>query len=188
MFFSRKIIFSACIVFSVPLAIASSEDTRQPITIEADRAVLDEKKQTSIYTGNVILKQGGIEVKADVITVYSREGRLQRVIAEGDPVHYQQQQEKNDDIRGASQRMEYESENNRVLLLGGAELWQGGNRFSGKRIQYDPEQEKVIATGDPDSTENDAQRVQITLQPQSSQAKSSEQKNQQPPNQQQEKP
>ena len=175
MFFNRKIIFSACIIFSVSLAIASSEDTQQPITIEADRAVLDEKKQTSTYTGNVILKQGDIEVRADTITVYSREGRLQRVIAEGDPVHYKQQQQKDDDIRGVSQRMEYEAESNRVLLLGGAELWQGGNRFSGERIQYDPEQEKVIATGGLNSTK----RVQIILQPQSSKAGSSDQKNQQ---------
>ena len=188
MFFNRKIIFSACIIFSVSLAIASSEDTQQPITIEADRAVLDEKKQTSTYTGNVILKQGDIEVRADTITVYSREGRLQRVIAEGDPVHYKQQQQKDDDIRGVSQRMEYEAESNRVLLLGGAELWQGGNRFSGERIQYDPEQEKVIATGGLNSTENGAKRVQIILQPQSSKAGSSDQKSQQPLQQQQENP
>lgn len=184
---NRKIIFSVCIIFSVSLAVASSEDTKQSITIEADRAVLDEKKQTSTYTGNVILKQGGIEVKADIITVYSREGRLQRVIAEGDPVHYKQQQKKDDDIRGVSQRMEYESESNRVLLLGGAELWQGGNRFSGKRIQYDPEQEKVIATGGANSAENGAQRVKIILQPQSSQTGSSEQEKQQSLKQQQEK-
>jgi len=64
-------------------------------------------------------------------------------------------------------------------LLGNAELWQGGNRFSGKRIQYDPGQEKVIATGDPDATKDGAQRVKITLQPQSSQPDSLQQQNQQ---------
>jgi lipopolysaccharide export system protein LptA len=168
MSFSQKIILSMCIILCSSLVIASTEDTRKPITIEADRAVLDEKKQISIYTGNVILKQGGIEVKADTITVYTKEGQLQRVVAEGNPVHYQQQQNNNEDIRGVSQRMEYETETNRVLLLGDAELWQGGNRFSGKRIQYDPGQEKVIATGDPNATENGAQRVKIILQPQSS--------------------
>ncbi|MEE8379825.1 MAG: lipopolysaccharide transport periplasmic protein LptA, partial [Gammaproteobacteria bacterium] len=131
-----------CILLCVPLAIASTEDTKQPITIESDRAVLDERKQISIYTGNVILKQGGVEVKANTITVYAKEGRLHRVVAEGDPVHYQQQQKDSEDIRGVSQRMEYETETNRVQLLGDAELWQGGNRFIGKRIQYDPGQEK----------------------------------------------
>lgn len=188
MFFNRNLIFLLCIAISVELAIASSEDTQQPITIEADRAVLDEKKQTSTYTGNVILRQGGIEVKADTVTVYTTEGRLQRVIAEGDPVHYQQQQKNDSDIRGVSQRMEYESESNRVLLLDGAELWQGGNRFSGKRIQFDPEQEKVIATGDPNGAESESKRVQITLQPQSSKAQSPDSQPLEKKNQQQEKP
>jgi len=185
MHFNRKLyLFFACGLLNVSMALANSEDTQQPITIEADQAVLDEKKQTSTYTGNVIIKQGGIEVRANTVTVHAKNGQLQRVIAEGDPVHYRQQQ-KNDDIRGVSQRMEYEVESKRVLLLGNAELWQGGNRFSGKRIQYDPEQEKVIATGDPDSAENGAQRVQITLQPQSTQTNSSEQKSQESLKQQQ---
>ena len=188
MFFNQKIILSVCIILCAPMVTASTEDTRKPITIEANRAVLDEKKQISIYTGNVILKQGSIEIKADTITVYTKKGQLQRVVAEGDPVHYKQQQKDNEEIRGASQRMEYETGTNRVLLLGGAELWQGGNRFSGKRIQYDPGQEKVIATGDPDATENGAQRVQIILQPQSSEPDSSQPNSSQKQNQQQEKP
>ncbi len=178
MCFRRKIFLAfACGFLYVSAAFANSEDTRQPITIEADQAVLDEKKQTSIYTGNVILKQGGIEVRANTITVFTKAGQLQRVIAEGDPVHYRQQQQKNDDIRGVSQRIEYEAESKRLLLLGNAELWQGGNRFSGKRIQYDPEQEKVIANGDSDSKDNGKQRVKIIFQPQSLQASPPEQKN-----------
>ena len=106
--------------------------------------MLDEKKQTSIYTGNVILKQGDIEVNANTITVYTEQGQLQRVIAEGDPVNYRQKQQGQEDIRAVSKRMEYDTESKRLLLLGSAELWQGGNRFSGNRIQYDVEQEKVI--------------------------------------------
>lgn len=169
------ILLGICSAFFSVLVFADSEDTRKPITIEADQAVLDEKKQISTYTGNVVLKQGGIEVKANTITVYSKEGQLQRVIAKGDPVHYRQQQTQDEDIRAVSQRMEYETESKSVLLLGDAELWQGGNRFSGKRIQYDPSEEKVIATGDPGSTANGGQRVQITLQPQSSEQKKQKQ-------------
>jgi lipopolysaccharide export system protein LptA len=168
MLFSRKtILLCVCGFFWSPLIAANTEDTQQPIMIEADQAVLDEKKQTSIYSGHVILNQGGIEVKADTITVYTKEGQLQRVIAEGDPVSYRQQQQGQEDIRGVSQRMEYDTESKQLLMLGSAELWQGGNRFSGERIQYDTEQEKVIATGGSGSTETGAQRVEITLQPKS---------------------
>lgn len=158
---------AGCIFLYVPQTHASPEDTQQPITIEADRAVLDEKKQISTYTGNVILKQGGIEVKANIVTVYAKEGQLQRVVAEGNPVHYIQHQQSNENIRGVSQRMEYEIETKRLLLLDNAKLWQGKNHFSGERIQYDPKNEKVIATGGTDDGEEGAQRVQITIQPQS---------------------
>ena len=170
-----------CMIGCAPFmkAMASSEDIQQPITIESDKAVLDEKKQISTYSGNVILKQGGIEVKADTITVYTKEGQLQRVVAEGDPVHYQQQQ-KDDDIRATSETMEYEAETKRVLLLGGAELWQGDNHFSGARIQYDPSQEKVIATGDSASSESDVQRVKIILQPQSAEKQNLKQQQDKP--------
>jgi lipopolysaccharide export system protein LptA len=156
------------------LVIASSKDTQQPISIEADQAVLDKNKQTSIYTGHVVLKQGGIEVNANTVTVYTKQGQLQRVIVEGDPVNYRQQQQGQEDIRGVSQRMEYDTESKRLLMLGNAELWQGGNRFSGDRIQYDTEKEKVIATGESNNTEIGAQRVEITLQPKSSKPQASQ--------------
>ena len=152
-----------CIISCSSLVLASEEDTKQPITIEADQAVLDEEKQISQYTGHVLLKQGGIEVKANSITVYAKDGKLQRVLAEGDPVHFKQQRN-NENIRGESLRMEYEANNKRVLLLKNAELWQGKNHFSGERIEYDPSMEKVIATGDADTAE---QRVHITIQPKS---------------------
>ena len=170
-FKQKTLLFFVCSILWAPGVIANSEDTQQPITIEADHAVLDENKQTSLYTGNVILKQGGIEVKANTLTVYTKQGQLQRVIVEGDPVNYKQQQLGQEDIRGVSQRMEYDTESNRLQMFGNAELWQGGNRFSGDRIQYDTEQEKVIATGGPGDTETSSQRVEITLQPNSPQSK-----------------
>jgi len=169
----RKLIFIYVgSLFCLSPVFASSEDTQQPIIIEADQAVLDEKNQSSTYTGNVVLKQGGIEVKANIITVYAKEGQLQRVIAEGNPVHYRQQhQQQVEEVRGVCQRMEYETESKSVRLLGGAELWQGGNRFSGNRILYDPSKEKVTVNSSTDESKQDGQRVQIILQPKSPEQK-----------------
>jgi len=53
----------------IPPADADNSDTQQPITIESNHAELDEKKEISIYTGDVILMQGGIKSTADTITV-----------------------------------------------------------------------------------------------------------------------
>lgn len=146
-------------------AVASSNDLQQPINIEADRAELDQKNQISTYTGNVVLRQGGIEIKATTLKVFTQDGKLQHITAEGSPVQYRQQRENKEDIHGLSQRVEYKTQPKHVLLLGEAELWQGKNHFSGERIEYDPGQEKVIATGSGDSTSEQKGRVQIILQP-----------------------
>ena len=168
-----------------PMALASSDDTQQPIHIEADQAEINERQGVMTYTGHVLLRQGGIELRADTVVVFAIDGELQRITAQGQPVHYLQKpsQQDNDakEVKGVSQRMEYNAKDKRLLLLGNAEFWQGGNRFSGNRIQYDPETERVIANaGDTDSgktPDNDSSaqdpsikppRVSVTLQPKKS--------------------
>ena len=121
----------------------------------------------SIYLGNVILQQGGIKVKADKINVYSKEGQLQKITSEGKPVEFFQHRENLENIHGSSLYLEYDADTKKYTLLNNAELWQGKNRFSGERIQFDAEKEKVIATGSADDADKSTQRVQITIQPKS---------------------
>jgi len=152
-------------VFSA-LVMASSDDTQQPVHIEADRAEIDEALGVMTYTGHVVVRQGGVEMRADTVVVYSKEGELQRITAQGQPVHYSQKRVGEKIVKGVSQRMEYSAGSKQVLLLGKAEFWQGRNRFSGNRIQYDPEAERVIANAGSDiGTGGERQRVSVTLQP-----------------------
>jgi lipopolysaccharide export system protein LptA len=156
-------------------ALASTDDTQQPIHIEADRAEISEAQGVMTYTGHVVLSQGGIELRADTVVVYTQAGELQRITAQGQPVRYRQQRSNEQEVHGVSQRVEYTADSKQVLLLGQAELWQGGNRFSGNRIQYDPKDERVIANAGADtetSPGTDAThkppRVTVTLQPKNS--------------------
>jgi len=155
---------------------ASADDTQQPIHIEADRAEIDEPRGVMTYTGHVILRQGAIEVRADTLMVFSKNGELQRITAQGQPVHYRQQRPNEELIRGVSQRMIYSAEDKQVLLLGQAEFWQGPNRFSGNRIQYDPAAERVIASAGEGalSGSQKAPRVSVTIQPKTNQKPRSE--------------
>jgi lipopolysaccharide export system protein LptA len=152
-------------LLSAQYAVASSSDVHQPINIEADRAELDQQKHISTYTGNVVLSQGGIKIKAATVKVFTQDGKLHRVTAEGNPVQFSQHREDEKDIHGVSQRMEYKTQPKHVLLLGKAELWQGNSHFSGERIDYDPGQEKVIATGKGVGTSEGNGRVKIILHP-----------------------
>lgn len=164
---ARRLAAALLLLILGPLAYANTEDTQQPIHIEADRAEINEAQGVMTYTGHVVLRQGGIELRADTVVVYAREDVLQRITAEGAPVHYRQERADQKEIRGASQRMEYDAETKRLLLLGEAEFWQGGNRFSGNRIQYDQVSERVIASAGEAGVGPDeaAPRVTVTLQP-----------------------
>jgi len=152
-------------VFSAPV-LASSDDSQQPVHIEADRAEIDETLGVMTYTGHVVVRQGGIEMRADTVVVYSKEGELQRITAQGQPARYQQKRVDGKMVRGTSQRMEYSAKSNQVVLLGDAQFWQGGNRFGGHRIQYDPDAERVVANaGSNTNKAGEQQRVTVTLQP-----------------------
>jgi len=141
------------------LAMAAKDD---PITIEADRATLSEKQGVSTYTGNVVLTQAGIKITADEVIVHHENGRLTHVTATGAPVRYfQQGEEGREDIHGEAMTMEYFAVEQRLLLLNSAKLSQGGNAFSGNRIQYDTQREVVTAG----VSESGEERVQVTIQP-----------------------
>lgn len=187
----RRNFFSALLLVTLALAsstaLSSTDDTQQPIHIEADQAEINEREGIMTYTGHVLLKQGGIELRAETVVVYTKDGELQRITAQGKPVHYLQKKlqqpsllespptSTTKEIKGVSQRMEYRAKDKRLLLLGNAEFWQGGNRFSGNRIQYDPETERVIASaGDSSGEVNHSKppRVSVTLQPKTSTPKS----------------
>ncbi len=163
-------------VFSA-LALASNDDSQPPVHIEADRAEIDEVLGVMTYTGHVVVRQGGIEMRADTVVVYSTEGELQRITAQGQPAHYLQQRADGKTVKGSSQRMEYNANSKQVLLLGKAQFWQGGNRFSGNRIQYDPDAERVIANGGAANKTGEQQRVTVTLQPRPKRSPNSPPKN-----------
>lgn len=172
MYLNRLLLLLLCLCTYSAMTLASSDDTQQPIHIEADRAQIDEQKGVMTYSGHVLLQQGSIEVRAATVVVYSKNGELQRITAQGDPVHYRQQRLNEEAVKGVSQRMEYNADSKQVLLLGSAEFWQGGNRFSGNRIQYDPETESVVANAGSEETDaGDKQRVTVTLQPRKAETK-----------------
>ncbi|MDH5325528.1 MAG: lipopolysaccharide transport periplasmic protein LptA [Gammaproteobacteria bacterium] len=154
-------LFALTLAFT-PAGNPAAKDKMQPITIEADRATLDEKKGVSTYSGHVLLTQGGIKINADTLIVHSDKGDLSHVTAIGSPVRYVQEGKINsENIKGEANTMEYFAREKRLLLLENARLTQGGNAFSGNRIDYDTQKEVVTAAVD----ESGQQRVQVTIQP-----------------------
>jgi lipopolysaccharide export system protein LptA len=156
---TKLIIAVVLLTLGVSTLQAAQDD---PITIEADRATLSEKQGVSTYTGNVVLTQGGIKINADEVIVHHDAGKLTHVTALGSPVQYYQQGESPEkDIHGEAKTMEYFADEQRLLLVDSAKLTQGGNAFSGNRIEYDTQREVVTAA----VAETGKERVQVTIQP-----------------------
>jgi lipopolysaccharide export system protein LptA len=143
---------------------APAINKEEPIKIEADRAKIDEKQGISTYSGHVVLSQGNMQINADKLIVHHVEGRLSHITAVGKPVRFDQSSSSEQQgIHGEAMTMEFFAAEERLLLLEKALLSQGGNTFSGNRIEYDTKREVVTAGVSPTGKE----RVQVTIQPQS---------------------
>jgi lipopolysaccharide export system protein LptA len=149
-------------------ASALSNDSEQPIRIEADRGELNDRKQVAVYHGNVHLTQGTLRIDSDILTIfYTPEKKLEKLIAEGQPVWYRQRPDNsNEDIRAKALRMEYHADNATIYLFQKAHVWQGTNEFTGDRIEYDTEHHIVRGEG----SKAGVGRVHVTIRPDNNKA------------------
>lgn len=140
---------------------ALSTDKQQPMRIEADRVELDDTTGISTYRGNVKVTQGTLVLTGDLMTINSSNNEIQKVIVEGNPATYRQRPDnKDEDVHASSQRMEYYTEPERIILLKQAEVNQRGDQLRSERIEYDVVNDQVKA-----GTDAPNERVHIIIQP-----------------------
>jgi lipopolysaccharide export system protein LptA len=142
---------------------ALDDDQDQPLYLEADSAELDEAKALSIYTGNVFIKQGSMEIRGDQVTVHHDPQRKpKRIVAVGEPAKYRQKMEGEDkEIEAEALRMEYDAAKDEITLIDRAVLFQGQDWFRSDRIVYDRAKGRVKAGASVQGKE----RVKITITP-----------------------
>jgi lipopolysaccharide export system protein LptA len=140
--------------------VALEGDRERPIELAADSVDIDEGRGTSVYRGDVDLRQGSMRLQADVVTVHQRGRRPVRVEAEGRPVRFSQQSARGP-VRGEARRMEYDIDSENLVLQGDAVLVQGKDSMRSDRIVYDRERAVVKAGAAADGQ----QRVRISIQP-----------------------
>ncbi len=145
---------------------ALPQDKQQPIEISADRAEIDDHSGTAIYSGNVKLTQGSLQLNADKLTLHTdSNGDIRQLVAQGQPAHFQQQHQADAPItHGYGQTIEFDIQLDLLTLTEQAKLLRAEDSFSGKRIQVDTTKNVIQAFSDkrqPDS------RVQMIIQPRS---------------------
>ena len=155
------------ILLLVPaMAMALPSDREQPIEIESDSADIDNKKGVSVYRGDVVMIQGSTRITGDVVTVYTENQEVQKIVAEGfsKRAYYEEEQP---DTQGTLQAwghtIDYKIQDEKIHLVRQAQLVQKGDSFKGERIDYDLKLQKVNAKGQ--ENKQGEGRVQMVIQP-----------------------
>lgn len=142
-------------------ALALPEDRLQSIEITAARAVRDERAGFTVYSGDVVMKQGSLHIRADKITIFHDSEAADRIIAVGEPATLRQQPEIDKGFVTASAgRIVYEKSREWVQLREAAVIEQDGAVVSGDSIDYFMAEQRVRADAAPEDASG---RVQVII-------------------------
>ncbi|MGB2831906.1 MAG: lipopolysaccharide transport periplasmic protein LptA [Methylotenera sp.] len=164
--------FAAMLGFS-NLAQAEAADRDKPIDLEADTVKVDDAKQISTYSGNVILTQGTLIIRADKLIVREDSAGFQHSTSTGNPTTFKQKREgKNEYMEGSAQRIEYDGRMDKVQLYTKAWVKRGEDIVHGEYISYDANAEYAEVIGGAKSADGTTTsgRVHAIIQPKNKKA------------------
>ncbi len=147
---------------------AEKADRDQPIDLEADSVTVNDAKKTSTYSGNVILTQGTLLIRADKLVVREDKEGFQHSTSTGNPTTFRQKMEgKPEYIEGSAQRIEYDGRMDKVQLYTKAWVKRGPEIVHGDYIMYDANAEfaEVIGGGQASTPDAPKGRVRAVIQP-----------------------
>jgi|GEM_PF-4036290 len=146
----------------------ASDNNKQEIYLNSDKATYNRKKHISIYLGNVKYKQGSSFLEANKLVIYDNEAdnTVERIIAFGVPAHYSTiPNGKGSRIHARAMKIEYYPKKKIALLIGDAELTQKDNKFSGSHITYDLENQTVLSRSNNGDKNYKNQKTTIIIKP-----------------------
>jgi lipopolysaccharide export system protein LptA len=167
----------ALVALASPPALAAVQraDRSQPMVVEADReGVLDLQRQVLVYTGNVVVQQGSMVLRADRVELRTLEGGYRAASAIGTPERpatWRQKREGLDEsVEGAAERIEFDARADTLRFIGqGAVRRLRGavvaDEITGARILWDNGAEVFRVEGGAVSQTNPTGRVRAVLSP-----------------------
>ena len=139
------------------VAQAEKADRPKPMNIEADSMRYDDLKQTSVFTGNVVVTKGTIIIRGDRIDVrQDPEGYQYGVVtaAPGKLAYYKQRRDSGNDewIEGEAETIEYDSRADNVKFIRRAVMRRligatPNDESSGPLIVYDQSNDTFTVNG-----------------------------------------
>ena len=145
---------------------ALPDDRDQPIHIAADKALRDEKQGITVYTGNVRMSQGSMELEADKLTIYQIDEDADKIVAQGNPAKMRQQPEPDESLVHAHALViTYLRTKDMVHLQDDARIEQAGDLVTGESIDYFISKQLIKAeSGKSEKSEQVVVVIQPTVQ------------------------
>lgn len=163
--------FTIAIALAAGAAHAEQADRDKPVSFASDGGEVNYETRTGVLTGNVVITQGTLTIRADRINFKQNPDNSISATAFGNPIAFRQ---KRDDAEGYyegwAQRAEYDGTKDQLELFDNAILKRGSDEIRSNYISYNSKTELFRAEGRPSTTPIPGQtgrtdRVRGTFQP-----------------------
>ncbi len=175
----RLFLLVSALFVLAPTAYAESADSEKPIQIYADKFDGDDVKQIAIYTGNVAVHQGTLEIHGTKLVLsVDPKGYRHAVMTpeEGKLVHFKQRRDSKEEgveewMSGKGDKLTYNEMTNQLILTNNAEVARSENGVvkdtsSGVQIIYNLTNSTADVKGD--KSKGSSGRVSTVIAPRDS--------------------
>lgn len=145
---------------------ARSSDRNQPMNLEANNqeCSLEENGQC-IFTGNVVITQGTLELRAAKAVIHRKDGQPSRAVLTGSPATMKQEMDDGTPMDARAQSIDYDIIAEVVTMVGDVRVVQPRGTMTGARLVYNTKSGQVNS-GNTSGNE----RVRMVIQPKNAQA------------------
>jgi lipopolysaccharide export system protein LptA len=131
---------------------AQRDDKSQPVNFNADSGEVNYQTKVGNLSGNVVITQGTMTIRADRITFTQNADNSISATAWGNPITFRQKRDGVDEyFEGFAQRAEYDGEKEQLELFDRALLKRGQDEIRSNYISYNTRSEQFRAEGRPDT-------------------------------------
>lgn len=144
---SGPMILSAALLGLTMTTATAQQDRNLPVNVSAESGQYDADRGATHLSENVHISRGELDVHADEGYAYSTDGRYERVELFGSPARWTNVSEEGEETRGEADELVYELAENRVVMIGNARIQDSRGAFSGNRVIYDLDNERLEGDG-----------------------------------------
>ena len=143
-------------------ALAKASDRNQPMTLDSDASDCNQAEADSrcVFSGNVVITQGTLEIRADRAEIVRRNSDIDQVVLTGRQATMKQQMDDGTMMNARADRIVFEPGKDLLTLTGNFRIESPRGSNSGQRMVYN------MGTGQMQSG-GDGTRVRTVIQPKS---------------------